>query len=84
MFVKNDENKNFELIDKDCLAKKIFFISNDEIVKSINHSKYKITRTLDNIPSFFIQQTIYSIIFPISLIFNYSLVTSSVPKQMKT
>ena len=60
-----------------------FFISNDEIVNSINHLTDKIIRTPNNIPSFFIKRTICSIIFPISLILNCSLATSSVRKQWK-
>ena len=60
-----------------------FFISNNEIVNSINHLKDKVTRTPDNIPLLFIKRTIYSIIFPISLIFNCFLATSSVPKNGK-
>ena len=60
-----------------------FFISDDEIIKPINNLKDRITRTPDNIHSFFIKRTVYFIIFPKSLIFNCSLATSSVPKQWK-
>ena len=66
-----------------------FFKSNGEIIKFVNQLKDKITRTSHNIPSFllkilFILKNIYFIIFPISLILNRSLATSSVPKQWKT
>ena len=83
VFVKGDENKNFNLIDKDCLEMQDFFISNDKIINSINHLTNKITRTPDNIPSYFIKRTTYSIIFPISLIYKCSLAISFVPKQWK-
>ena len=62
---------------------KNFFISNDEIIKSVNHLKDKIIRTPENIPSYFIKRTIHSLILPISLIFNCSLATFSVPNQWK-
>ena len=83
VFLKDDENKKFVLIDKDCTKMNNFFISNDQILKSVKYLKDKITRAPDNIPSFFIKRTIYSIIFPLSLIFNCSLATSSVPQQLK-
>ena len=83
VFVKNYENKKINLIDEDCQEMQTFFISSDEIVNSINHSKDKITRTPDNIPSFFIKRTIHSLVIPISLISNCSLATSSVSKQWK-
>ena len=60
-----------------------FFISNDEIINSIDHLTDKITSTPDNIPSFFIKLIIGSIIFQLSLFFNCSLATSSVQKNGK-
>ena len=83
VFIKDSDDKNFKLVSKKCLEMKNFFISNDEIVKSVNHLKDKIIRTPENIPSYFIKHTIYSLVFPISLIFNCSLATSSVPNQWK-
>ena len=54
VFVKDDRYKNFKLINKECLEMQFFFVSNDEINKPVNHLKDKITRTPDNISSFFI------------------------------
>ena len=62
---------------------KNFFISNDEIIKSVNHLKDKIIRTPENIPTYFIKRTICYIIFPISLIYNCSLAISVIPNQWK-
>ena len=75
------KNKSFELIYKDCLEIQKIFVRNDEMIKSVIHLKDKIIRTPDNISSFFIKRTICSIFFPLSLIFNCSLATSSVQKQ---
>ena len=50
-----------------------FFISNNEIIESVNHLKDKILRTAENIPSYFLKRTICSLIFPISFLFNCSL-----------
>ena len=45
VFIKDYEDKNFKLVDKYCLEMQNFFISNDEIIKSVNHLKDKIIRT---------------------------------------
>ena len=81
VFNKDYEDKNFKLVNKNCLEMQNFFISNDEIIKSVNHLKDKITRTPENIPSYFIKRVICSLIFPISLIFNCSLAISFIPNQ---
>ena len=59
------------------------FITNNEIIESVNHLKDKILRTAENIPSYFLKRTICSLIFPISLIFNCSLAISFIPRQWK-
>ena len=41
------------LLIKVVLKCKIFFISNNEIIESVNHLKDKILKTAENIPSFF-------------------------------
>ena len=58
-----------------------FFISNNELIESVNHLKGKILRSTENIPSYFLKRTICSLILPISLIFNCSLAISFIPKQ---
>ena len=83
VFIKDCDDKNFKLVQKKCLEMKNFFIGNDEIIKSVNHLKDKIIRTPENIPSYFIKRTVHSLVLPISLIFNCSLATSSVPNQWK-
>ena len=70
VFSKDYEDENFKLVDKNCPEMQDFFISNNEIIESINHLKDKILRTAENIPSYFLKRTICSLIFPISLIFN--------------
>ena len=70
VFSKDYEDEHFILIDKSCPEMQDFFISNNEIIESVNHLKDKILRTAENIPSYFLKRTICSLIFPISLIFN--------------
>ena len=62
VFVKSDENKSFQN-NKRLPKNAIVFISNDEIIRFVNHLKDKITRTPDKNPSFLIKSTIYFIIF---------------------
>ena len=78
---KDYQDKNFKLVNKNCLEMQNFFISNDEIIKSVNHLNNKITKTPENIPSYFIKRTICSLIFPISLIFDCSFAISFIPNQ---
>ena len=60
-----------------------FFITHEDMKNSINHLKYKIIRTPENIPPYFIKYAIPSIIFPLSLILNCSIELAEVPKQWK-
>ena len=60
-----------------------FFISNNEIIQPVNHSKDKKLRTAENKPSYFLKRTICSLIFPISLIFNSTLAICFITKQWK-
>ena len=63
VFIKDYEDENLKLIDKNFPEMQGFFISNNEIIESVNHLKDKILRTAENIPSYFLKRTICSLIF---------------------
>ena len=64
------------LLIKIVLKSKIFFIRNNEIIESVKNLKDEKLRKAENIPLYFLKQTICSLIFTISLIFNCSLAIS--------
>ena len=60
-----------------------FKITESDILLAVKTIKDKLTRTPENIPSYFIKRCIYSIIQPLLYLFNSSLTHGFVPNQWK-
>ena len=72
-----------KLTQENCSKMQSFFITYEDMKNSINHLKYKIIRTPENIPPYFIKYAIPSIIFPLSLVVNCSKELAEVPTKWK-
>ena len=61
-----------------------FIITEFEVLETISVMKDKITRTPENIPSYFIKRISSAILKPLTFLFNYSLKFNILPYQWKT
>ena len=69
---------------KQCEMMKDFEITEADILEACQNLKDKLSRTPDEIPSFFIKRTVHSYIKPLTHVFNLSLKQGIVPSQWKS
>ena len=79
-----DDGKIPNSYPKPCIPMEDFEITSYDILQAITSLKDKISRTPENIPSYFIKRIGSSILEPLKFIFNQSLRLHHVPNQWKT
>lgn len=79
----NDDSQTLSIHPRSFIPMCEFNISPNDILAIADGMKDKITRTPDNVPSYFIKRVIRSIVYPLSIIFNKFLRLHFVPSQWK-
>ena len=78
-----DDNSSFSPLFKPSSLMPELVIKQSDILKVVTSTKDKLSLTPENIPPYFIKRVIYSILDPLSIIFNNCYVYNFVPKQWK-